>query len=67
MDVQLQSTIPCVFGVLTTLTEAQAKDRSTGIVYIFSIYIRNVDPFLSPSLSIYIYYIYIYMHIHIYT
>lgn len=30
MDVQLQSTIPCVFGVLTTLTEAQAKDRSTG-------------------------------------
>lgn len=30
MDVQLQSTIPCIFGVLTTMTEAQAKDRSTG-------------------------------------
>ena len=30
MDVQLQSTIPCIFGVLTTMTEAQATDRSTG-------------------------------------
>ena len=30
MNVQLQTSVPCVFGVLTCNTEEQAKSRSSG-------------------------------------